>query len=261
MAGPVAPTGRRPGGPTHLVASLLDLVIPGGCAGCGAVERLWPGVCGSCADAVTRLRPGPTRPDPAPPGLPPCAALGEYQGVLRELVLAYKDRGRYRLSRPLGRLLAQVVATLTAGPVALVPVPDSPAAARARHGDHMWRLARPAAAALRQAGTEVALCRVLRAGPRPDSAGRGAAARAAHAAAALRVRSTRAAGLRRWQRRTGGSVIVLDDVVTTGSTIAAAAHRLAEAGVAVSGAAVLAATARTGHGRAGGGSVRSAHGG
>lgn len=244
----------QPVGPRSapLVASLLDLVLPGGCAGCGAAERLRSGVCRSCADAVTRLRPGPTRPDPAPPGLPPCAALGEYGGVLRELVLAYKDRGRHRLGRPLGRLLAQVVATLAAGPVALVPVPDTPAAARARHGDHMWRLARPAAAALRSAGTEVVLCRALRARPRPDSAGLDAAGRAAHAAAALRARSTRAAGLRRWVRRTGGSVIVVDDVITTGSTIAAATCRLAEAGIAVAGAAVLAATTRTGHTRAGG---------
>src|SRR5690606_39666026 len=105
-----------------------------------------------------------------------CAALGDYHGVLRELILAYKEQGRHALARPLGRLLASVVASLlpadaagrqaTAG-VVLVPVPDTPAAARARHGDHMWRLARPAAAALRSAGTEVVLCRALRRSEEP----------------------------------------------------------------------------------------------
>lgn len=41
-------------------------------------------------------------------------------------------------------------------------------------------------------------------------------------------------------------MILLDDVVTTGATLAAAADRLAAAGVPVAGAAVLAATRRWG---------------
>jgi predicted amidophosphoribosyltransferase len=194
---------------------------------------------------VGALRPGPTRPDPAPAGLPPCAALGDYDGVLRELVLSYKDRGRYRLGRPLGRLLASVVSSLVAGPILLVPVPDTPAAARARHGDHLWRLARPAAAALRRRGVPVALARPLQTRPRPDSAGLDTAERAAAAHEAFRPRSYRLAALRRQVARTRAPVILLDDVITTGATLAAAAGRLAAAGVPVTGAAVLAATRRT----------------
>ena len=203
------------------------------------------GVCDRCVAVVAGLRPHPTRPDPAPPGLPVCAALGAYDGVLRELVLAYKDRGRHRLARPLGRLLAEVVASLVAGPVLLVPVPDVPAAARARHGDHLLRLARPAAARLRAAGRPVTLARPLRARPRPDSTGLAAAQRLAQARDAFRPRPLRLAGLRQRVARTGEPVILLDDVITTGATLAAATARLAEAGVPVAGAAVLAATRRT----------------
>lgn len=225
---------------------VTDLVLPGGCAGCAgaAGQRLRRGVCLACVDELGRLRPHPTRPDPPPEGMPACAALGEYEGVLRELVLGYKDRGRHRLGRPLGRLLAQVVASVAAGPVLLVPVPDTPAAARARYGDHLWRMARPAAAALRAAGTEVVLARPLRARPRLDSAGLDARQRAAQAQATLRVRRVRAAGTRRWLERTGGQVVLLDDVVTTGSTLTAASTRLSAAGVPVAAAAVLAATRR-----------------
>lgn len=229
------------------MAGLADLVLPAGCAGCRADggTPLRYGVCGGCVAAVAALRPHPTRPDPAPAGLPACAALGDYDGVLRELVLGYKDRGRHRLARPLGRLLADVVASLAGGPALLVPIPDTPAAARARHGDHLRRLARPAVARLRAAGLPVTAAHPLRARPRPDSTGLDAAARADQARAAFRARPLQLAGLRQRLARTGEPVILLDDVVTTGATLAAAAQRLAEAGVPVAGAAVLAATRRT----------------
>lgn len=230
-----------------VLAVATDLVLPGGCAGCegAAGQPLRRGVCERCMAMVGALTPQPTRPDPAPVGLPPCAALGDYDGVLRALILAYKDHGRHPLGRPLGRLLASVVASLVTGPVLLVPVPDTPAAARSRFGDHLWRMARPAAARLRAAGVAAALARPLRARPRPDSAGLNSHQRAAQAAGAFRARPLRVAGARRWVERTGARVILLDDVVTTGATLAAAAARLNEAGLPVAGAAVLAATRRT----------------
>jgi predicted amidophosphoribosyltransferase len=202
------------------------------------------GVCDTCVDAVAALRPHPTRPDPAPAGLPPCAALGDYDGVLRELVLEFKDRGRHRLARPLGGLLATVVASLVEGPAVLVPVPDAPAAARARHGDHLRRIARPAVARLRAAGAPVVLAAPLRSRPRRDSAGLDSAGRAAEAGAAMRVRTPWLTGLRRRVERTGEPVVLLDDVVTTGATLAAATRSLAAGGVPVTAAAVLAATRR-----------------
>lgn len=243
------PTPRQ----VSVLTGLRDLVLPGGCAGCGAVtDRQRYGVCPDCVAAVRRLRPAPTRPVPPPPGLPPCAALGGYGGVLRELVIGYKDRGRHRLARPLGRLLAAVVTSLLApssgpgAPVLLVPVPDTPAAARARHGDHLWRLARWCAAALRQQGRPVLLTRPLRARPRPDSTTLSSDERLRAARAALRVRPLRVTGVRYRLAARPMPVILLDDVVTTGATLAAAADRLAAAGVPVTGAAVLAATRRTG---------------
>jgi predicted amidophosphoribosyltransferase len=188
--------------------------------------------------------PHPVAPTPAPVGLPPCRALDAYDGVLRQLILAYKERERHDLARSLGRLLAAVVSTaVSPGPVVLVPVPDTGRAARQRYGDHLARLASHAARALRRAGWPVAVSPALRALPRLDSTALDSGARARAAADAFRVRSAALAGLRR-AVASGGRVVVLDDIVTTGVTLTAVSRQLAAVGVTVEAAAVLAATRR-----------------
>ncbi|MDW5329903.1 ComF family protein [Plantactinospora sp. KLBMP9567] len=230
-------------------AELTDLVLPAECAGCRA-ERLplRQGACPACAAALRALRPTRVRPTPAPPDLPDCVALGSYQGALRESLLGYKERGRHGLARPLGRLLAEVVAEAVGErrPVLLVPVPTTARAVRARHGDHLRRLARHCAARLRAAGWPVATAQPLRAVPRPDSATLDSAGRAAAARDAFRLRAGRSRAVRRIAA--GRAVVLLDDIVTTGVTLAAVARRLESAGIPVYAAAVLAATVRRGHG-------------
>lgn len=116
-----------------------------------------------------------------------------------------------------------------------MPVPDTAAAARARYGDHLDRLARHCAARLSRGGWPVRVDRPLRALPRPDSVTLDSAGRAA-AEAAFRLRSGAPSG--------GGApvVVLLDDIVTTGVTLAAASRVLAGTGRAPSVAVVLAAT-------------------
>jgi len=221
-----------------LWADLGDLVLPADCAGCRQRRPgLRHGVCPECAATLDALRPRPVRPTPAPPGLPPCVALGPYAGPLREALLAYKEHGRHGLARPLGALLAEVVAAAVGPvrPVVLAPVPDTAAAARARYGDHMDRLARRCADRLRAAGWPVRVLRPLRALPRPDSLTLDSAGRAAAAEAAFRARP-------RADRAGDGVTVVLDDIVTTGVTLAAVSRVLAATGRAPAVAAVLAAT-------------------
>ncbi|MEV0457129.1 ComF family protein [Catellatospora methionotrophica] len=225
--------------------ALADLVLPASCAGCGRSEQaLRHEVCATCARAVEALRASPTRPDPAPDGLPACVALGAYDGALRELILAFKERGRHRLARPLGALLAEAVAA-TAGPgrpVLLLYVPDTAAAARARQGDHMRQLARAAADRLREAGRQAAVAAPLRALPKADSAHLTSAQRAVAAVGAFVVRR---GAVEQARRAAPGSVtVLLDDIVTTGSTLAAASCLLAEARIHVDACVTLAATRR-----------------
>ena len=113
-------------------------------------------------------------------------------------------------------------------PPILVPIPSSRAAARQRGGDHLMRLAAEVAP---QHGLQV-LPALRLAGRGRDSAGLPAAQRAANLA--HRMRAVPAAA--------GRPVLIVDDIVTTGATVAEAARALQAAGWQVCGAAVIAAT-------------------
>ncbi|MEV0268683.1 phosphoribosyltransferase family protein [Hamadaea sp. NPDC050747] len=222
--------------------ALADLILPTSCAGCGAGGvALRSGVCGDCVATVAAMRPHETRPTPAPPGLPLCVTLGPYADPLSSMIVSYKDRGRHRLAKPLGALLGAVVAEVAAGrPVLLVPVPDTPGAARERHGDHMARLTRVAARRLRAAGTAAVVAYPLKAMPRADSAHLSASDRARTAQSAFAVRDARVKSLRAAAR--GRLIFLVDDVLTTGSTLAVVSERLAEVDVEVAAGVTLAAT-------------------
>jgi predicted amidophosphoribosyltransferase len=217
-------------------SALADLVLPTECAGCGA-ERvaLRSGVCDICVTAVESLTPRDARPTPAPSGLPWCFALGAYAEPLSTMIVAYKDRGRHGLATPLGALLARVVIEAAGDqPVMLVPIPDAPKAARERHGDHMARLARATARRLRDGGRDVLSAYPLMGKPKKDSLHLDAVSRAAAAGF----------GTRRRQWPTDRLVVVIDDVMTTGATLSAAAQALREAGLEAGACATLAATQR-----------------
>ena len=206
-----------------MLADLLDLVLPRDCAGCSAPGRT---LCARCAPALAG-RPVHARPTPAPDGLPPLVAAAAYDGVVRSLLLAHKERGRLALAAPLGQALAGAAAVHGRGAL-LVPVPSSSAAVRARGHDHARRLA---ATAARRLGARV-LPVLVHARGVEDQSGLDAAARAANLAGALQAR----------RPLDGLVVVVVDDVVTTGATLAEAARALTAAGATVRGAAVVAAT-------------------
>ena len=209
-------------------ADLLDLVLPRDCAGCRAPGRT---LCEQCRCELARP-PFAHLPTPCPRGLPRLVAAAAYEGPVREILLAHKERGRLGLARPLGTALA---AATRAGAgdlrgVLLVPVPSSPAAVRARGHDHARRLAAAAARALDlPAAPLLAVARLTK-----DQSGLTAAGRVANLDGALRAR----------RRLDGRAVVVVDDVVTTGATLAEACRALRAAGADVRAAAVVAATAR-----------------
>lgn len=143
--------------------------------------------------------------------------VGEYTGSLRAIIHAFKYGGRRSLAKPLGWLMQTRGATLLEGVACTVPVPLHRSRRRQRGfnqaADLARRLGLPVVPALR---------RVRATTPQADLP------------AAQRHRNVRDAfAMTRCGRRLAGATIVLiDDVSTTGATLDACARVLKAAGVA-----------------------------
>jgi ComF family protein len=228
------------------------------CLGCGAVSgrRLALGLCAACHRRIAEAESercrgcGAEIPGAVVPGgyrcgacaagrRPACErvlALGAYRPPLAQVVVALKFRRLEHLGAP----LAGAIATRFAGDLAaaelVVPVPLHWRRRLARGYNQAEAIARPLARALRRP-LRLALRRA-RATPPQSGLDRAARRRSVRGAFALRGGAAAARALR------GAHVLLVDDVVTTGATIEAAARTLRRVGAARVTAAVVARTPR-----------------
>ncbi|WMX46739.1 ComF family protein [Streptomyces roseicoloratus] len=215
---------------------VAGLVLPVSCGGCG---RPRTALCPSCEDELTGAGAGPrrVRPSPEPPGLPEVYAAAPYEGGVRALLLAHKERGALPLAKPLGVALAGAVTAaaggldaIRGGALLLVPVPSSRCSVRARGHDPTRRIALAAAGRLRRTGRTARVLPVLRQRRSvADQSGLGARERLANLAGALEM----TAGGRRLLGeavRAGGRVVLVDDLMTTGASLAEAARAVTAEG-------------------------------
>ncbi|MEV5160916.1 phosphoribosyltransferase family protein [Streptomyces sp. NPDC053728] len=212
---------------------IAGLVLPVACGGCGKPRSE---LCEECAVALAAVARR-VRPAPEPAGLPVVHAVAPYENAVRAMLLAHKERGVLGLAGVLGGALAAAVRAGAGhggseGPLLLVPVPSARRATAGRGHDPARRIAVAATAELRRGGEGARVLAVLRQRRAvADQAGLGARQRHANLAGALVVAE---AGRRLLD---GGRVVLVDDLLTTGSSLAEAARAVREAGLGDSGAA------------------------
>ncbi len=182
------------------------MFLPVSCPVCGALGAA------PCPGCAAELRRAPVL--PPPPALDTCLAFLAYEGAARELVARLKYRNA-RSSLPfLARAMAGIVQAegLVVDVVTWAPTTD--ARRRGRGFDQAELLARAVA---RRLGPGVACRRLLLRPPGPAQTGQ-----------PLDVR--RAGPVFRPARPSPARVLLVDDVVTSGATVSAAARALKAAG-------------------------------
>ncbi len=222
-----------------MLDSWLDLVHGATCVGCARPGR---SLCAKC-DRSLPIGGRSVRPAPCPDGLAACFAAGEYDDLLRAMLLAHKERGTFSLAAPLGRVLAGAAMTALdpTGITVLVPVPSRPHVVRARGHDPVLRMARVAARQLRRSDHRVQVAQVLdQRGVVDDQARLDAGQRAANLAGSMGVRATARAALARCAEPL--SLLVCDDVLTTGATARESQRALEDSGLRVRAVVTVAAT-------------------
>jgi ComF family protein len=217
-----------------LLEDLAQTFLPSTCAICGhglPWRGSHAGVCRTCWGSVVP-HPGPTcgvcgDPDleaegpclecrATPPPWRAAASFGAYDGVLRELVLLFKSRGRDELAAPLtGLLLVAWRRAAWPRPDAVVAVPMT----RIRRLRRGYNQAELLAGSLARE-LDVPLEHALRRRGRGTQVGGARSDRLRLSAAAFPVR-----------RPVAGQVVLVDDVLTTGATAAACTRALKRAGV------------------------------
>ena len=257
------PLSRLADGAVEAAAEVLALAAPVACVCCGAEDLA---LCGGCERQVRMLMRRPFRAEAQAPALMdvdgtallPVVAAGAYRAELAQAVLSFKSHGQGQLAEVLATGLARAILAAAGEQqgLLLVPVPTSSRAYRRRGFSpvhvllarmrRMQRMRSPGPGPHSGCTTVHALRKIgLRAADRlPGVRGRpggqkglGRGERAQRVRGSMRIRrGLFAPGVK------GRPCLIVDDVLTTGATVAEAARALRVAGAVVRGAVVVAAT-------------------
>jgi ComF family protein len=189
----------------------FDVIVPLRCAVCATHGNT------ICSDCIVSLSAGPLLYRPPRGDTPSIVALGPYEGALRSTVLNIKFRHRPLAAMCLGAILG---AKIRVNVEAIVPVPLHEQRLRSRGFNQAHALAQGVARALSLPVSPKALIRIV---PTQAQSSLPLAGRQGN------VRDAFSSGPESKKLR-GMNVLLVDDVVTTGETLAACARVLRQSG-------------------------------
>lgn len=223
---PEAPITRRGLLSSHRwLAAAVDLVFPPRCGGCGRVDTHW---CARCQRELDAL-PLATDIRTLPPILG-IAYTGLHTGKLQHMIHGLKYENATQLAQPLGERLARRLTQLNWKIDIVVPVPLHRSRERRRGYNQAKLLVEAVAGQLMQPYATTALTRERNT---TSQVGLNGAQRRANVQNAFRGDP---------QRLAARTILLIDDVYTTGATLAACAQAALDAGAkAVYGLTVTAA--------------------
>jgi ComF family protein len=222
------PAGTAPA--EGLWAEAMALLRPYFCPGClQALMPLAHPLCACCGTLVS----GGDGPQPLcascrerPPAFDRARAAFAYQGSLREVVQCLKYRGKTQLARPLGRLMHAVYRCFWQPPPVdlILPVPLHRRRLRERGFNQALLLMRRWPQVAGEARVPVDCGVLVRTRATAPQAGLDRSARRSNIAGAFAVRHP--------ERVAGRRLLLVDDVITTGATVAECARVLKQSGAA-----------------------------
>lgn len=223
------------------LSHLADTLVPPLCLACHAPLAVQDAICPECWRRIDFIRPPlcdrmglPLPFDPGgraisaaaaahPPDYDRARAVARYDGVMREMIHAFKYSDRHDATHLFGRWLMEAGKELLAEADTIVPVPLNRFRLLARRYNQSALMARELARLTGRAYDPMCLVRARRTIPQfgltraqRDDNVRGAFTVADHARERLR----------------GKRIVLVDDVITTGATVGACARALKRAGAA-----------------------------
>jgi len=219
--------------------AMLDLVLPPACASCRRPVADQSGLCSDCWHALALIErpycerlgvpfaydlgPGALSAEAIahPPPFDRARAVARYDDIAGRLVRALKYRDRQEIAIVMGRMMARAGRELTGSADLILPVPLHRTRLLLRGFNQSAALARVIA---HECGRPLSFDALLRTRATRHQVGLGAKERETNVRGAFRVRPEARLEIE------GRSVLLVDDVFTSGATVAAATRALRRGG-------------------------------
>lgn len=221
---------------SEITSAAIDLMIPISCVGCGVIGISW------CLQCVEIFRDVPVLATPRVHVGCPVFSLGRYEGVHRQVVISVKERGRRDAIPIVGRSFAKALLQLycwselpDSEKLVLIPLPSRRRSARKRGGDPVLGYAENCSKII---GAQVLNTLITSSWVR-DSAGLNLRERMQNLEGAISVIHEK--NLYQEISACSTTVVILDDVLTTGVTARESVKVLGEQGIRVDLCLVVAA--------------------